>query len=544
MTKFRFVLVVPAIASALLAGLTPVLATADPAVGSLPLNSTGIPARYVSQPLNWHLCTADELPSAPPPGAENMQCATYLTPRDWHQLDDQRDLTIAISRLPATGTATESTFINPGGPGAAGRIWPARLRNQHRVRQHQEVIGFDPRGTGKSTSITCGGALDNPEYLDPRDRDPANLNRILDVTKSAVATCLERSGNLGPLINTDQTVRDLDLLRVLLSRPKINFVGFSAGAWMGAHYAQLYPARVRRVVLDSSVEFTTTWQKAFQWQPMSFERRWRQDFLPWMAKYDKLYAFGNTADAVRQAFEDVRKALSVRPVDYRGVRVGPNILDSFAAEGIYDKRQFHTTATMLADIRTLTRQTATMAQKDAAAQRIEAARAKNTIEDALTPKPQSLPAANDSYPASFWTIRCNEGPWTGDRDSVIVESQQYLDRQHTLVGGKWMVQPCIFWNKPGSPLPVIDGRNVPPVLMLHSEHDPATAIEGARRAHQAFAGSRMITVTGEGDHGLYGMSAPYTNKVLDDIVQNYLADGILPADQTVPGVPLPVPPGA
>ena len=540
MKRFRHALVVPAIAGLMLSGFTPAFATIDPVDETLPINSTGIPAKYAEQPINWHPCADDELPSKPPAGAENIQCATYLTPRDWTNLADTRDLTIAISRLPATGTATQSLFINPGGPGAAGRIWPVKLRNQSRVRANQEVIGFDPRGTGMSTTITCGGALDNPEYLDPRDRDPANLSRILDVTKEAVGLCKERSGDLGPLITTDQTIRDIDLLRVLLNRPKINWVGYSAGTWMGAYYAQRFPERAGRFLLDSPVEFTTTWQKAFDWQPMSFERRWRQDFLPWMAKYDKLYHFGTTADAVRETFEQVRAKLRARPVDYGGLKVGPNILDSFAAEGIYAKSQFPGTATMLVDIRTLTEQTASADERAAAANRISSARRQ---EDVLIPRLGA--AAADSYPTAFWTIRCNEGPWTGDRDSVVVQSQQYLDKQQTLVGGKWMVQPCIYWDKPRPPLPVIDGKGVPPVLMLHSEHDPATAIEGGRRAHAAFAGSRMVTVTGEGDHGLYATSGANNNKTLDGVVQDFLADGVLPpADMTVPGMPLPVPPGA
>ena len=149
-----------------------------------------------------------ELPTPPPAGAEDMECATYVTPRNWYRPTDKIDLTIAVSRLKATaGPATASVITNPGGPGAPGRNFPARLRNQPRLRAHQEIVGFDPRGTGKSTNITCGGAIGTGSDLDPRDRSRENLQLILDATKYAADSCQAKSGELGPLINTDQTVR-------------------------------------------------------------------------------------------------------------------------------------------------------------------------------------------------------------------------------------------------------------------------------------------------------------------------------------------------
>ena len=109
-----------------------------------------------------------------------------------------------------------------------------------------------------------------------------------------------------------------------------------------------------------------------------------------------------------------------------------------------------------------------------------------------------------------------------------------------MLGAGWFIQPCHFWMNPPAPLPVLDGKGVPPVLIVESEHDPATPIEGARRAHQAFANSRMITVTGEGDHGIYAGG----NAAVDKAVEDFLIDGRVPRDQSLPGIPLPVSAGA
>ncbi|RZQ65096.1 alpha/beta hydrolase [Amycolatopsis suaedae] len=536
MKKLRLAVAIPALAGGMLAGVAP--AVAQPAAAP-PLNSTNIPARYADQVLDWHRCGEGELPSAPPPGAEDIECATYRTPRNWDRADDKQDLTIAVSRLKATGgEATASVITNPGGPGAPGRAFPTRLRNQAKLRASQEIVGFDPRGTGKSTNITCGGAIGTGSHLDPRDRNRANLNLILDATRYAANSCQVKSGELGPLINTYQTTKDIDLLRVLLKRDKINWVGYSAGTWMGAHYATRFPDHVGRFVLDSATEFTTTWQKSFDWQPLGFERRWREDFLPWMAKYDSVYHFGATGEAARQTYEKVRYALTQNPVELDGEKVSAAKFDSTIPGYLYAKRNFPVLAEYLVAVRTLTEGSTTAEQKVAAKQKVKAEQADS---DVIGPQPLMVPTDyDDAYDASFWTIPCNEGPWNANRNSVIRQSQRLIDQDLPLLGAGWLIQPCIFWKNQPMPLPTVDGKGVPPVLIVQSVNDPATPLEGAQRAHRAFQGSRMITVTAEGDHGIYaGGNAP-----VDNVVERYLVDGIVPNDQSLPGLPLPVPPGA
>ena len=524
MKTLRYAVVVPALTGMLLAGNTAAFA-------DTPLNATNIPDRYANQVLNWHTCTSDELSGqTPPAGAEGIECAAYSSPRDWSRTEDRIDVTIAVSRLKSTKDTTASVLVNPGGPGAPGRMFPARLRNQTRLREHQEIVGFDPRGTGKSTNITCGGAIGTGSALDPRDRRPDNLKLILDATKYTAESCQLKSGELGPLINTDQTVHDLDLLRVLLGRDKINWVGYSAGTWLGAHYAQAFPSRTGHFVLDSNTEFTTTWQYSFDWQPMGFERRWREDFLPWLAKYDNVYHYGKTGEAARQTYEQVRYALTKNPVDLGGTKLSANEFDSDISSQLYSKKSFPALAGFLVNVRTLTQATQNQQAKFAV-------KAAKPDEKAFGPQPLMVPNDyDDAYDASFWTIPCNEGPWLGNRETAIRQSAE-LGPRYPLLGWGWLIQPCIFWKNTPEPLPVLDGVGVPPVLMVQSTHDPATPIEGATRAHQAFQGSRMITVTGEGDHGIYAGG----NAAVDKVVEDYLVGGVVPNDQSLPGVPLPVP---
>ncbi|HET6291602.1 MAG TPA: alpha/beta hydrolase [Amycolatopsis sp.] len=491
----------PVIVGGLLAGATPA--------------SAGVPAHYTDQKLAWHPCAEEELISLPP-GTDigGLDCATYRTPRDWDRPHERQELTIAVSRLKATGPSTASLLTNPGGPGGAGRWQPTMFRGQEKLREHQDIIGIDVRGTGKSANVTCRGAVDVIRQLDPRDRDPRNLDQILANAEHAAKSCRHAGGELGPLITTYQTIRDFDLLRALLGREKINWVGYSGGTWLGAHYAQRFPQRTGRFVLDSSTEFTTDWQQTFDHQPVGFERRWRQDFLPWMARYDAKYHFGTSGEEVRQTYERVRYALSRNPMEGNG----PMELDTAIIYLLYKKATFPVLADLLVKVRNA----------------MENPRAKAEAKAAV----EAAGDFSDAQDATFWNTVCGEGKFTGTRGSRIRESQRNLDRGLLLAGGGVLnASVCLFWDKEPRPLPKLDGKGVPPVLIVHSEHDPATTIEGARRAHAKFANSRMLTVTGEGDHGLYADGNP----AVDEIVNAYLVDGVVPADQSVPGMPLPVP---
>jgi pimeloyl-ACP methyl ester carboxylesterase len=97
--------------------------------------------------------------------------------------------------------------------------------------------------------------------------------------------------------------------------------------------------------------------------------------------------------------------------------------------------------------------------------------------------------------------------------------------------------PCIFWDNRPAEQQELNGEGVPPVLMVQSERDPATPIEGARNAHEAFKGSRMVTITNDGNHGIYASD----NTCANDVVEDYLVGGVVPRDRTCPGTPLPTP---
>ncbi|KAA2253903.1 alpha/beta hydrolase [Solihabitans fulvus] len=481
------------------------------------------PARYLNQTIDWQPCLdPNHIPPGLPPGSERLQCGSYTTPRDWHHPEHGPDLTIAVSRLrPVNGQPKGTVLTNPGGPGAAGRTLPLVFlaSNRTKLLDSMEIVGIDVRGTGSSSAGSCGD--DNwVGQVDPRDRSDGNLDLLLSTAQLQAKFCQVKSSDLGRYITTEQTVRDLDLLRHLLGRDKVNWIGYSGGTWLGAYYATYFPNRVDKFVLDSNADFTGTWHDVFARFGLGFERRFREDYLPWVATYDSVFHLGVTGEQVRRQYESLRAALTARPVALPdGNRFTAPLLDFLFVRAMYSKSSFSAATKAF---NTLIQVVA--APTDAGRQ-------------ALVPVARQLAKNDDAENATFHAIMCNDMQTPLDPQGVLDESGRQ-GRQYPLVGYFVLIAPCTYWHRPDVQLRTPTGRGVPPVLMVQSQHDPATPYEGALRAHQRFAGSRMLTVTNEGDHGQYA----FTNPCVNDTVEAFVVDGRVPtADLSCAGVGLPVP---
>lgn len=500
------------------------------------------PDAYAGQQIDWKPCfDADNLPPELPDGGDALECGSFLVPRDWSAPEAGIDLTIAVSRLRLPGRQVERSLLtNPGGPGGPGRTMPLLFLERHRaaVLANFEVIGIDVRGTGDSTNVTCGNQAQTGGTLDPRDRRPTNLDLLLDATDFVARVCQDASGDLDPFVTTEQTVHDLDLLRVLLGRQRIDWVGYSGGTWLGAYYATYFPERVDRFVLDANAEFTAPWQQVFSNQPLGFQRRFEVDFLPYVATYPDYFGLGVTPDAVHQTYEDLRARLAAEPLEVsEGFAVYPPDLDFLITGAMYSTERFQSAAE---DIRTLRDASSGVAPPGDNASRLRREALAGHVLQArkLARSGGSLPLAPDASNATFNAITCNDTPWQGDRATLVAESQRQGEA-HPLIGWYAISSSCIFWARPPVALKPPTGVGVPPVLMVQTERDPATPMEGARRAAQGFAGARLLTVVGDGDHATYAIRG---NECVDGAVEAYLIEGILPAEgATCPGFSIPPP---
>ena len=204
--------------------------------------------------LDWQPC-AD-------PGQRGFDCATAQAPLDY---SDPQGATIelAVIRHLATDPANRlgTFFFNPGGPGGPGTLqlpqwlglFPATLRARF------DLISWDPRGVGASTAVRCFATSEDEQKFFAGLPDGFPVGRAeqrawISLYARFGLRCAESNGDLLAHVSTTDTANDLDLLRQAVGDPQLNFLGLSYGTFLGATYANLFPDKVRTMVLDGNAD--------------------------------------------------------------------------------------------------------------------------------------------------------------------------------------------------------------------------------------------------------------------------------------------------
>ena len=202
--------------------------------------------------LHWNSCSI---------GGASLQCARLRVPLDYAR-PRGRTITLALSRVPATAPPSQrqgDLLVNPGGPGVSGLSWAAVVADglDPKVAADYNIIGFDPRGVGSSSpALTCDPSFYSgvrPDYI---PSSAAAERTLINRAKSYAADCAKRYGWLLPYMTSQDVARDMDSIRAALGVPKISFLAYSYGTYLGQVYATLFPHHLRRMVLDSTVDPT------------------------------------------------------------------------------------------------------------------------------------------------------------------------------------------------------------------------------------------------------------------------------------------------
>ncbi len=89
------------------------------------------------------------------------------------------------------------------------------------------------------------------------DPDPDTPEEVAALRKSVTdlgTACERKGGELAAHVSTEEAARDMDVVRGLLGRKKMDWFGASYGTQLGATYATLFPKTVGRMVLDGAVD--------------------------------------------------------------------------------------------------------------------------------------------------------------------------------------------------------------------------------------------------------------------------------------------------
>src|SRR5215207_9642043 len=455
-----------------------------------PPPGTGL-ARYERQPLDWKEC------------GHGFLCSTMLAPLNYADPDGAA-ITLALAKRPAAdGRKLGSLIINPGGPGGSG-VGYVGYFNAAGLERY-DIVGWDPRGVGRSTPVTCFGRADLERYLsmDSSPDDAGEWQARIDEQTKFGQSCLRRSGALLEHISTMETVRDLDLLRGLIGDSKINYFGSSYGTKIGALYAELFPQRVGRMVLDGAININS---KAKIDQVDGFERALHH-FAAWCAEGN--CRLGAQRDDVLSKIKEFLDRLDQEPL---AVADGRTLSQQQGVEAVFYAMYGGTNSWPGL------RDALTAAIFDGDGNRLL------QVADAADRRDRDGTYGQLMY--AFPAIRCLDS----QENSVRAAEKRLAEdsREAPILGqlnGPDLV--CPLWPVKSAPqLPEIDADGAPPIVVIGTTGDPATPYEYAKSMADELTSAVLVRFDGEG-HLAYGQ-----NDCVKALVDGYLVRNQLPRDGT------------
>lgn len=457
---------------------------------------------YYKQDVTWKNCGA------------GSDCTTLKAPVDWEDPGGEQ-IELAISRHKASGTSKGSLLINPGGPGGSGFDFAQGFTGSPGVYSNYDIIGFDPRGVGRSTPIVC--------FTDDADRDEMIYGTYDDPygspgweadlaarQKEWVDACAENTGPLLAHIDTVSVAHDMDMMRAVLGDDKLNYLGYSFGTYIGTVYAELFPEKVGRMVLDGAVEPPFGSFDELATQMAGFDSAFRAYMTDCLSSGDCPFD-GPVDNAMGEAH-----ALTLS-VDGQGLTSSDGrVLDSATvgtgiALALYNAGNWPYITMMFQGLLAGDADTAFL------------------LADSYNGRDGSGGYADRSLDVYF-AVTCAEGT-IGTDDIDLQEGLAIMDQKGPYVGGilalddyVLLEEACSQWPYPRPEFPeAFDAEGAPPILVIGTTNDPATPYAQSVALADELSSGVMITYNGEG-HTVYGNGVT----CIDDVVDAYFVNDVVP----------------
>ena len=480
-------------------GPTPVAPAAPPSPTRAPSPAL---APFYDQHLQWSDCQGGH------------QCATLTVPMDYRH-PSGRTIGLSLLKLPAAdpGSRLGSLVINPGGPGEPGTTFAAAGPQVlgRPLLAHFDVVGFDPRGTGDSSPVDCLSDSQLDQYL-AQDPDPTTAGELAEfkAQQHRMATgCSRLSGALASHVSTVESARDMDILRAALGDGALNYLGFSYGTKLGATYAQLFPHRVGRFVLDGAMDVSLgTRQLALQ-QAGGFQVA-LEAYAANCVNSSVGCFLGDTVPQVLHTISALldRIAESPLPAGDRQLTVGNAFYG--ITYPLYNRSYW---LLLTAGLRAALGGDGSVLMQ---------------LADLYAARDSNGTFQNNSMEA-FYNISCLDDPWSIPTTRVPAQFPAF--EKASPVFGKafaWPLTSCRgFAPRSDEPVPTIHAKGAAPIVVVGTTRDPATPFAWAvALAHQLDSGV-LLRRDGDGHTGYHT-----GNSCIDDAVESYLVSGIVPADNT------------
>ncbi|MFF9690068.1 alpha/beta hydrolase [Streptomyces sp. NPDC014623] len=493
-----------------------------------PAASTAAPTttteELTSQKLDWKPCPAPNQAQgggtspSPLPGGAAWECSFMDVPLDYAD-PGGRTIELALIRAAARNQDRRigSLIFNFGGPGASGvATLPSFGTAYDTLRTRYDLVGFDPRGVGRSEGVECSDdrTLDARYEQDGTPDDAEEEKAFVDDQESYIADCEENSGDELPYVGTTNAARDMDLMRQVLGDDKLYYFGISYGTELGGVYAHLYPGKVGRAVLDAVVDPEEDSLQSSLGQAEGFQLA-LDNFTADCAGRDDCRLPGATAQEVQDWIARLLAQLEKKPVPGLGER---ELTQTQATTGIASALYSEETWPLLE-------------------QGLDEADGDNgglllALADSLNGRSED--GRYDNSNAANTAINCADSK----QRFTLEQTRKALPgfRKVSPVFGDylaWGLMSCTGWPVEGAwDTPDVSAPGSAPILVIGNTGDPATPYAGAK-AMAAELGEGVgieLTYKGEG-HGAYNGG----NTCVQRAVDGYLIEGKVPEPGTVCG---------
>ncbi|MEU4556827.1 alpha/beta hydrolase [Actinoplanes sp. NPDC023936] len=450
-------------------------------------------------------------------GARGMSydCASVPVPRDWNAPHSGETYEVAMIRIRSERQRDRigSLLLNPGGPGGSGIDYAVYLSFGQalgglptEITDQFDIVGFDPRGVGRSSPVKCISDADQDASFgaDPDPVSQADFDAIATLNKKIADGCAAKYGAQLPYFSTEQAARDMDALREAVGDEKLSYLGFSYGTLLGATYAQLFPDKVRALVLDGAIDPTENYVRGSEAQAKGFERAFA-NFTAWCTKTPAKCpiapdARGAVTDALAKA-----KTSPVRGADGRDAT--PGWIFFGVISSLYTESGWTLLAKAIAELQT------------------------GDAEDIFELADQYAEREPDGTYSNMFdanlTVNCAD-----NEDAPTVAEVRKLQNEwrtkYPMFGPALAVGmlPCTYWSGERDPYPAGAAKGAPDIVVVGTTGDPATPYENTTDLANMLGPDVGHVLTWEGE----GHTAYPQTKCIVDAVDGYLIDLKVPQE--------------
>lgn len=480
----------------------------EPTLSASVLTTPATTEDLALKPIEWRACDNEEVTE---PGFE---CATVTVPLDYADPTGTQ-LDIAVIRYKAQSERKGAILYNPGGPGASGFnsvAWMGSYYVGELGLNEFDFVGFDPRGVERSNGIKCqsDAEIDKYQFGDTSPDTPEEEAFFDEANDAFVAACNAKYGSSLQHYSTANTARDMDVIRAAMGDDQISYLGVSYGTYLGAVYANLFPSRVRVMVLDSAFEPNDdSVEEQYTTQLVGFERA-MNNWIAW-CEAESTCAF--RADDVGARWDALYEQYNQQPVTATDGRITyQGAILRATKSALYAESSWGQLAQALAD-----------------------AEQGNVVGVWKLVDGYYERDENGTYTSmvhSFDIISCASGfefDDVPDPAALVAQMQQLAPRMSVdMTADNFESESMCEEIMPIQPVALTSYTGDAPVLVIGGENDPATPMRWSSKMRERM-GPRAVLLkyTGEG-HGQI-LSATCVNTAASDA----LVSLTLPADGTV-----------